>query len=223
MSIKDKGLKWAKAGLFLLLGLGIPWAGAAGRDQVRTVSSELQRLDEAMPGILMDLRYAGPRNITHKPIYNNQTAWLQPETIRRLKGVQTELKRQGYQLLIWDAYRPPAAQKALWAACPNANYLAPPTQGSRHTRGTSVDVSMVDLAGHAVEMPSDHDTFGPTASQDFAHVGPTARKHGLILRTAMYNNHFTGVPAEWWHYDLADWPKYPLINDPDPVVTQAAK
>ena len=195
----------------------------AEREEARAVHCELQRLDEAMSGLLIDLRYAGSRNITGHPIYNNKTAWLRPETIRRLRGVQNELRRQGYQLLIWDAYRPPYAQKILWQAFPNANYLAPPTQGSRHSRGTSVDVSLADLSGHAVEMPSDHDTFGPTASQDFAHVGPVARKHGEILRTAMYNNRFSGVPAEWWHYDLVDWPRYPLINEPDPAVLRPEK
>ena len=87
------------------------------------------------------------------------------------------------------------------------------SQGSRHSRGTSVDVSMADLEGHPVEMPSDHDTFGPKASQSLTLASPSAKKHCEILRTAMFKNRFSGVPAEWWHYDMADWPKYPLIDD----------
>ncbi|MDD5260250.1 MAG: M15 family metallopeptidase [Methylacidiphilales bacterium] len=216
MPIKVKVLKYEALRYLItaLLSVSVN-TGAEAADSIKVPHTQLVRVQDEIPGILVDLRYAGVRNITHKAIYQDSTAWLRPETAHRLKLVQNELRRQGYQLVIWDAYRPAWAQRKLWEAFPNANFVAPPRQGSRHTRGTSVDVSLADLQGKLVEMPTDHDVFGPKASQSLSlsDISPTARRNALILRNAMFQNKFSGVPAEWWHYDLADWWKYPLIED----------
>jgi len=175
---------------------------------------DLERVDQGIPGIKIDLRYGSKNNFTGKQIYpQGFTAWLRPDCIRCLRNVQRDLIRQGYQIVILDAYRPAWAQKILWAVRPDANFLAPPRMGSRHTRGTSVDVTLADGAGLLVEMPSEFDALGPKADHDFSDVTPVPRKHGEILRQAMFKNGFSGVPAEWWHYDLIHWSKYPLIEE----------
>ena len=51
--------------------------------------------------------------------------------------------------------------------CPNPVYVADPTNGfSKHSRGNTVDISLVSTNGDPVEMPSDFDDFtsrAPTA------------------------------------------------------------
>ena len=166
----------------------------------------------SVPGIVIEMRYATARNITGKKIYPDGRAWLRMETIRKLEKVVTDLRERGYRLVLWDAWRPISAQKALWAAKPDGKFLTPPTKISRHNRGTSVDVALADLQGKLLEMPSDHDEFSVRADEDFSDVSKEVGGRAKILRQAMFRAGFSGVPDEWWHYDLRDWASYDPIQ-----------
>jgi D-alanyl-D-alanine dipeptidase len=163
---------------------------------------------------MVDLRYAGTRNITGRPLYEDDRAWLIPEAVKRLKVVQDKLRKEGLQLILWDAYRSPDAHLQLWKAFPDARFVAAPKNGSRHSRGTSVDVGLADLRGQPVEVPTDHDVFSPLADHDFSDLAPAVAANAERLRRAMFDSGWSGVPAEWWHYDLRDWRKYPVIEGP---------
>jgi len=165
-----------------------------------------------IPGVVLDLRYAGTNNITGKVLYPEAKAYLREETIRKLRRVSRELKGEGYRLVIWDAWRPASAQKALWKAKPDGKFLTPPSKISRHRRGTSVDVSLADLDGKILPMPSDFDEFNAKADEDFSDVPKDAAQRARILRNIMFNAGFSGVPDEWWHYDLRDWADYEAIE-----------
>ena len=167
---------------------------------------------EIIPGLVLDLRYASTNNITGKALYPEARAYLRPETIQKLRKVAKNLQEEGYRLVIWDAWRPASAQKALWEAKPDGRFLTPPSKISRHTRGTSVDVTLADRSGKILEMPSDHDEFNAKADEDFSDVPKEVAKRARILRNAMFNAGFSGVPDEWWHYDLRDWADYEPIK-----------
>jgi D-alanyl-D-alanine dipeptidase len=165
-----------------------------------------------VPGVVLEMRYATDKNITGKPIYSDGKAWLRMETIRKLAKVARDLEEKGYRLVIWDAWRPAYAQKALWASKPDGRFLTPPNKISRHARGTSVDLSLADKSGKILEMPSDHDEFNAKADEDFSDVPKELAKRARILRNAMFAAGFSGVPDEWWHYDLRDWAVYEAIQ-----------
>ena len=167
---------------------------------------------ENVPGVVLDLRYASTNNITGKVLYSEAKAYLRQETIRKLRRVARELEEEGYRLVIWDAWRPAHAQRALWAAKPDGKFLTPPSKISRHRRGTSVDLSLADQDGKILEMPSDFDEFNAKADEDFSDVPKEAAKRARILRNIMFNAGFSGVPDEWWHYDLRDWADYEPIE-----------
>ena len=167
---------------------------------------------DSVPGVVIEMRYATGNNITGKKIYPDGRAWLRRETIRKLGKVVMDLRGRGYRLVLWDAWRPISAQKALWAAKPDGRFLTPPTKISRHNRGTSVDVSLADLKGKLLEMPSDHDEFSAKADEDFSDVPKEVGGRAKILRQAMFRAGFSGVPDEWWHYDLRDWASYDPIQ-----------
>jgi D-alanyl-D-alanine dipeptidase len=169
------------------------------------------QVDRAIPSVIISLRYASENNISGKPIYDSSKAWLHRDTIRALKKVVKTLKDQGYRLVIWDAYRPPWAQWALWNAFPDPEFVADPRESSRHSRGTTVDVSLADLEGNILEMATDFDVFTLKADHDLEDLTPEIRQRVHVLRTAMFKHGLRGVPAEWWHYDLANWPDYPLV------------
>jgi D-alanyl-D-alanine dipeptidase len=179
-----------------------------------STSSPLVPVDEYIPDVIIDLRYATPDNFTRNVIYDptRARALLRRETILKLRGVVRMLKQQGYRLVILDAYRPPSAQSKLWTAKPDADFLAHPNEGSRHSRGTTVDVWLADLDGNLLEKPSEFDEFTHRASQDLLTATPTAKKHVIILRTAFFKNGFSGVANEWWHYDLKNWADFPLLD-----------
>jgi len=167
-----------------------------------------------VPEVVLEMRYATARNITGKPIYPDGKAWLRRETVRNLARVARSLQEKGYRLVIWDAWRPTYAQKALWAAKPDGKYLTPPSKISRHTRGTSVDLSLADQNGQILEMPSEHDEFNAKADEDFSDVPKEVAKRARLLRNTMFAAGFSGVPDEWWHYDLRDWTNYePITGD----------
>ena len=167
---------------------------------------------ESVPGIVLDLRYATTNNITGKVLYPEAKAYLRQETIRKLRRVARELEAKGYRLVIWDAWRPASAQRELWKAKPDGKFLTPPSKISRHRRGTSVDVTLADKEGKILEMPSDFDEFNAKADEDFSDVPKEAAKRARILRNIMFNAGFSGVPDEWWHYDLRDWGDYEAIE-----------
>lgn len=181
----------------------------------RVAGSEKKLIEvtsEKVPGLVLEIRYATEQNITGKKIYTDKRAWLREETIRKLAQVARELEEKGYRLVLWDGWRPASAQKVLWAAKPDGRFLTPPNRISRHTRGTSVDVSLADRNGKIVEMPSDHDEFTDRADEDFSDVPKEVAQRARLLRKAMFRAGFSGVPDEWWHYDLRDWASYDPIE-----------
>lgn len=193
------------------MGLLLLFVGAGDR----VAGSEKKLIEvtsEKVPGLVLEIRYATEQNITGKKIYADKRAWLREETIRKLAQVARELEEKGYRLVLWDGWRPASAQKALWAAKPDGRFLTPPNRISRHTRGTSVDVSLADRNGKILEMPSDHDEFTDRADEDFSDVPKEVAQRARLLRKAMFRAGFSGVPDEWWHYDLRDWASYEPIG-----------
>lgn len=193
------------------MGLLLLFVGAG--DRVAGSEKKLMEVtSEKVPGLVIEIRYATEQNITGKKIYVDKRAWLREETIRKLAQVARELEEKGYRLVLWDGWRPASAQKALWAAKPDGRFLTPPNRISRHTRGTSVDVSLADRNGKILEMPSDHDEFTDRADEDFSDVPKEVAQRARLLRKAMFRAGFSGVPDEWWHYDLRDWASYEPIE-----------
>ena len=193
------------------MGLLLLFVGAG--DRVAGFEKKLIEVtSEKVPGLVLEIRYATEQNITGKKIYADKRAWLREETIRKLAQVARELEEKGYRLVLWDGWRPASAQKALWAAKPDGRFLTPPNRISRHTRGNSVDVSLADRNGKILEMPSDHDEFTDRADEDFSDVPKEVAQRARLLRKAMFRAGFSGVPDEWWHYDLRDWASYEPIE-----------
>ena len=159
------------------------------------------RVRDYIPNIAVELRYATERNFTGQVIYDFTEPYLRWGTVKKLMAVQEHLNNMGYGLLIWDGYRPPAAQFKLWEIVPDANFVANPNTGySSHSRGNTVDVTLVTLSGEAVEMPSDFDEFAAIADRDYSDVSETAAENARLLEMTMEAHGFTGYVNEWWHY-----------------------
>lgn len=159
------------------------------------------RVCDYIPDILVDLRYATTNNFTGTVIYAYQEAWLRYATVRKLAAAQEQLKAQGFRLCIWDAFRSAQSQQTLWDVYPDGNYVANPANGySGHTRGDTIDVTLVTLDGKPVEMPSGFDDFSALADRNYEDVSAVAAEHAALLESVMSACGFVGYEKEWWHY-----------------------
>ena len=173
---------------------------------------DLVYITDCIPGVYVDLRYASTDNFTGRRIYDFTQPKLRYGTVKKLARVQEALLAQGYSLKIWDAYRPVSAQFRLWEVCPNSAYVANPNTGySSHSRGNTVDVTLVRADGSAIPMPSDFDTFSAQADRDYSDVPAEAREHVRILEAAMQAEGFVGYSAEWWHF--TDSTPYDVVTE----------
>ena len=167
--------------------------------------SDFVKVTDYIHTIQVELAYAGTDNFTGQAIYDFTEAYLRYGTAKKLAAVQEALEAQGLGLLIWDAFRPTAAQFKLWEVCPDPTYVANPETGfSSHSRGNTVDVTLVSLDGTAVEMPTGFDDFSPLADRDYSDVDALPAANAALLEDAMTQAGFTPYQGEWWHFSDSD-------------------
>lgn len=176
------------------------------------LDDELVKVTDYIPDIAVELRYATGDNFTGVVIYEDDTAYLRYGTVKKLVLVQEKLKESGYYLKIWDAYRPVSAQFKLWEVCPDPAFVSDPNKGySGHSRGDTVDITVVDEKGEELLMPSAFDEFGTTADRDYADVSKEAGQNSAMLENIMEEYGFSGYAKEWWHYSDND--EYPVLEE----------
>jgi D-alanyl-D-alanine dipeptidase len=164
------------------------------------------------PGIRLDIRYATTNNFTGQKIYAVANCFLRRGTAGKLGAVQRGLERDGLGLKVFDGYRPLSAQRVLWKRMPDSRYVANPDKGSRHNRGTAVDVTLVDRNGVELPMPTAYDDFTPKARRDFTELPPAVMANRARLERIMVKHGFIPLSTEWWHFDDADWEKYGILD-----------
>ena len=162
-----------------------------------------------IPDIVIELKYATTDNFTGKKIYDFTEAYLRYGTVKKLMNVQSALKEQGLSLKVWDAFRPTSAQFVLWEVCPDSTYVANPNKSfSSHSKGNTVDITIVDEKGEELIMPTAFDDFSKQADRDYSDCSKEARKNALLLEDVMKENGFKAYFGEWWHY--TDQITYPV-------------
>jgi len=164
---------------------------------------------------MVDMRYATENNFTKRKLYPvaDQCLLCEPAA-RRLARVQEKLEKQGLGLKVWDCYRPISVQQKLWDVVPDPRYVADPKVGSRHNRGASVDLTLVDKKGIELAMPTGFDDFSPKAHRTFMDLPVEALRNRERLQRAMEEEGFVGLPTEWWHFDAPEWSQYALRDEP---------
>jgi len=192
----------------LLLGQGV-WA-------------KLVEVVKVNHNIHLDIRYATKNNFAGKVVYPSAKCYLQDEAAKALAEVEGELEKLGFGLKVFDGYRPLSVQKVFWNIVadkfPNPaereNYVADPAKGSKHNRGTAVDLTLIDLkTGKELEMPSGYDDFSDKAHRTYDKMtSRKAKKNCKLLELVMEKHGFIGLPTEWWHFDFKGWEKYPISD-----------
>lgn len=192
---------------------------------------------DVVPGLVIEMRYAGPHNFVGTRIdgYDEATCLLTKEAANALERVQLDLASSGVGLKALDCYRPEraVAHFVRWASdladiatksefYPDLDkrdlledgYIA---ARSSHSRGSAVDLTLVQIlsgpSGMAeeVDMGTQFDVFSPRAWPSSRNVSEEAFANRELLASAMAKGGFKPSAKEWWHFTL--------VNEPFPNTT----
>ncbi len=190
-------------------------------DSMKTYKAEIREnpdmalisLDELIPNLVLDMRYATPNNFTGEVVYDHPAAFLRKPAAEALLRVQQNLARMNMGLKVFDAYRPYAATVKFYEIIGDTNYVASPWHGSRHNRGAAVDVSLISLeTGEELPMPTAFDEFSEKAASDYMDLPEEVIHNRTLLIRVMAEEGFTVYPTEWWHFDYTDWERFGLMD-----------
>jgi CubicO group peptidase (beta-lactamase class C family)/D-alanyl-D-alanine dipeptidase len=178
--------------------------------------SDLVEVSSIEPGIKLDVRYASTNNFMSTVFYDEPRVFLQRPAAEGVARAHRALAEYGYGLLLHDGYRPWYVTKMFWDATPPAEriFVADPASGSRHNRGSAIDLNLYDLkTGNPVDMVGTYDEMSPRSFPEYP--GGTSRQRWLrgLLRNAMEAEGFSVYSAEWWHFDHDDWREYAIQNE----------
>ncbi|HEY8901858.1 MAG TPA: M15 family metallopeptidase [Chthoniobacterales bacterium] len=165
------------------------------------------------PPLLPEIRYATRYNFTGEVLYPAAKFFVHRDTAAALAAVQADLAKEGLGLEIYDGYRPLSVQQKMWDLVHDERYVSnPAVNRGRHTRGTAVDVTLVDKMGNALDMPSSFDDFTEAAHRNSPAMTPLQRANMRKLEDVMTHHGFEPYPFEWWHFDLKNWKTYPVLD-----------
>lgn len=221
-------------GVLLGLALCVGWGTSANARLPREVhysadTSGFVLLNDVVPDAILEIRYHSTCNFVGERIdgYEQPTALLTREAAAALRLVSDDLMRQGYRLKIYDAYRPQRAVDHFrkWARNASDTRMKPffypeldkatlfargyIAARSGHSRGSTVDVTLVDLKTEKdVDMGGTFDYFGERSHLDFKGLTREQFANRMLLRKAMLARGFRPLAKEWWHFTLNNEP-YP--------------
>jgi zinc D-Ala-D-Ala dipeptidase len=193
------------------------------------VNDDFVFIDELVPGIRWDAKYATWDNFTGRPVDGylaNRVVGTRAlcEALDRADG---EAASRGFGLLLWDGYRPQRAVDCFvrWSVRPEDGrrkqrhypHIDRPQmfeQGyvatrSGHSRGSTVDLTLFHLDDtELAPMGGDHDLMDAVSHHGADGVTPVEARNRAHLCSIMEASGFRRYDCEWWHYTLADEP-YP--------------
>ena len=193
------------------------------------VEPHLVFVDELVPGIRWDAKYATWDNFIGKPVdgYDANRIVGTLALCRALDQARAIAGEAGFGLLLWDGYRPQRAVDRFlrWAQEPEdgrtkarhyphidraeifrRGYAA---ARSGHSRGSTVDLTLYHLqTGELARMGGGHDLMDVSSRHDAPGIDPAAARNRQRLRRIMEDSGFVPYQEEWWHYTLEDEP-YP--------------
>ena len=219
-------------------------AGAAAAIAAEAMPEDFIYLRDVDPTIAQDMRYAGSRNFTGAPVpgYQAPECVLLRQAAEAMKRVQADLRAKGLMLKVYDCYRPAHAVASFvdWAKEPddpkakatyypnlNKKALFPDYIATRsgHSRGATVDLTLVPIDEDAKSAPSEmaesqsctapqsgsapdgslamgtsFDCFDVKANTETSGLTEEERKNRALLVEAMQAQGFQNYPMEWWHF-----------------------
>lgn len=184
-------------------------------------------VDEFVPGIRWDAKYATWDNFTGKPVdgYLANRIVGTKALCAALEEAQQRAGARGFGLLLWDGYRPQRAVDRFvrWSRQPEDGRTKPRhypnidrddmfemgyvATRSGHSRGSTVDLTLYHLdSGELAAMGGGHDLMDPRSHHGAIGLEQAAVRNREHLRSLMEDCGFRPYECEWWHYTLKGEP-----------------
>lgn len=163
----------------------------------------------------LSIAYATADNFTGKPVYSRAACYLHPDAAQAFEKAIVFARELGLRVRVFDGFRPSEAQWALWNVRPDPEFLADPRRGSPHSRGVAIDLTLIGPDGKDLDMGTGFDAFTPLSHHGALAISPDAQRNRHILLGIMTTAGFDFYRNEWWHYQLFDSRRYPLLSDAD--------
>ncbi len=155
--------------------------------------------------IYIDMLLAKDENIAGGNVYGQEICLLQRDTLDKLLAAQEMFMKDGYSIIIYDAYRPYSVTCKMFDIHKDGTYVAGKRFGSIHNKGAAVDISIVDNStGLPVEMPSPIHTLDSRSNRSNPNMTATARANMNYMAEIMRKCGFTTIASEWWHFTDID-------------------
>ena len=163
---------------------------------------------------MIDQRYATENNFTGKIHYDRVLCLVNQDIVPMLIRAADLAEEEGLRIKIWDAYRPISVQQALHDAAPAelAPYVPAPSPYSMHARGITVDVTLCDMEGNELDMPTGFDDFSTRANSDSTDATEEQLANRELLNRIMSEAGFKRSKLEWWHFDGPNRDKYEILD-----------
>lgn len=184
-------------------------------------------VDDWVPGIRWDSKYATWDNFTGKPVdgyFANRIVGTRA-LCAALEQAREKAASFGFGLLLWDGYRPRRAVECFlrWSEqtedgntkqrhYPNIEKTEMFDKGyvatrSGHSRGGAVDLTLYHLAtNQRAPMGGDHDLMDPISEHRARGLTAIESRNRELLCFIMEDCGFARYDVEWWHYSLRDEP-----------------
>ena len=166
---------------------------------------------------ITDLRYNTDENFLKKNVYKTygiNQCFVSHDLAKKLYSLEKKLEESKLKIVFWDCFRPISVQREMWKITPDERYVANPQKGSNHNRGTAIDITLADESGKPLDMPTTFDDFTPKASANFS--CDTSQQlecsNREKLKQIMSSIGMKPIPTEWWHFQIENADKYPLIE-----------
>jgi zinc D-Ala-D-Ala dipeptidase len=191
------------------------------------VQGDFVFVDELVPGVRWDAKYATWDNFTGRPVDGylaNRIAGTRA-LCAALARARDKAASLGFGLLLWDGYRPQRAVDCFlrWSKQPEDGRTKPRhypnisraemlekgyvAARSGHSRGSTVDLTLYHLAtGELAPMGGGHDLMDPISHHGAKGITLVAAINRQYLSSIMKNCDFSSYDCEWWHYTLKDEP-----------------
>lgn len=151
-----------------------------------------------------------------QPFYTRNLCMLQYDTLQLLIKAINKFKKDGYTVVIYDAYRPTSVQQRWFDVVKVHKWVANPSigMGGVHDRGTAIDMSLIDKDGNELEMPTAMHTFTNDSARNSENMTETARENMNYMMRVMVSCGFTYINSEWWHFQDKNTASYLPTDHP---------
>lgn len=184
----------------------------------------------------IDMMYAKTQNMMQTDVYSavgmGNRCFVQPDLWECLQNLRPILQTKGLKLKICDAYRPPLAFDLMKKITPMEGFFAATAERSQHCHASAIDVTLLDKKGVELDFPCAVDAYEEKyalqvlqgkVDEFYKHLEKAKYswnapedaekiKNREMLRQMMENVGLAALEHEWWHFNLPNKEKYPLVN-----------